>query len=47
MSAVSDMVHYPWDKVFGMSILEFLTFLKYVNFTRKREEARIKKMMKK
>ena len=45
--AVSDMTHYDWEKTFRMSVMEFFTFLAYVNYTRRKEEMQIKKLYKK
>lgn len=40
------MTHYDWEKTFRMSVMEFFTFLAYVNYTRRKEEMKIKKLYK-
>lgn len=46
MKAVSDLTGFDFGRVFAMGITEFLAYLAYVNFDRRREEMRIRKMRK-
>ena len=46
MKAVSDLTGFDFGQVFAMGITEFLAYLAYVNFDRRREEMRIRKMRK-
>ena len=46
VKAVSDLTGFDFGQVFAMGITEFLAYLAYVNFDRRREEMRIRKMRK-
>ena len=47
VTAVSDLTKLNWVEVFGMSVIEFFSFIQYHNFRVRREERQIKKLNKK
>ena len=47
IKAVSDLTRYDFEKVYNMAAVEFFAYIQYINFDRKREERRIKSLMKK
>lgn len=44
MDAVSDTTKLNFNEVFRLPILEFLTYIDYVNYKRRKEEEQIRKM---
>ena len=45
--AVSQLTGYDFEKTFAMPVVEFFAYIAYINFDRRREEARLKRINKK
>lgn len=46
MKAVAELTNYTFAEIYEMPALEFLTYIRYINFDRKRQEREIKKAQK-
>lgn len=42
VEAISDLTKYDWEKTFKMCVVEFFSFLSYVNYKRKKQEQEIR-----
>lgn len=46
LKAVAELTNYNFSEIYEMPALEFFTYVRYVNFDRKRQEREIKKAQK-
>lgn len=47
LEAVAEMTNYNFGQLYGMPAMEFLTYLAFVNYKRKKEEQELKKINRK